>query len=142
MNLSELTLSEVLIILSGLAALINVINTLVNHSKKAQEKFLEPSSEKIDELSKKLDETCRKIDSKIDTLENTVTNKIDKIEYENCKTFLVSTIAEIKRANELGQDIDEVLKKRFLERYDKYIAMGGNTYVKHEVERLQKEGII
>lgn len=142
MNLGNLTLSEVLVILSGIAAFVNVINNLRDHSKKAQDKILEPSTEKIDELGKKLDDTCKKIDEKIDGLEDTFTKKIDKIEYESCKTFLVSTIAEIKRMNELGQEVDEVLKKRFFEQYDKYIAMGGNTYVKHEVERLKKDGII
>lgn len=142
MNLGDLTLAEVLVILSGVVTFINVVNTLRIHSKKAQDKILEPNTEKIDELGKKLDDTCKKIDEKIDGLEDTFTKKIDKIEYESCKTFLVSTIAEIKRMNELGQEVDEVLKKRFFERYDKYIAMGGNTYVKHEVERLKKDGII
>jgi hypothetical protein len=142
MILENLTLSEVLVILSGIITFINVINTLRDHSKKAQDKILEPNTEKIDDLGKKLDDTCKKIDEKIDGLEVTFTEKIDKIEYESCKTFLVSTIAEIKRMNELGQEVDGVLKKRFFERYDRYIALGGNTYVKSEVENLKKNGII
>lgn len=135
-------MTEVLVILSGVVTFINVVNTLRTHSKKAQDKILEPNTEKIDELGKKLDDTCKKINEKIDGLEDTFTKKIDKIEYESCKTFLVSTIAEIKRMNELGQEVDGVLKKRFFERYDRYIAMGGNTYVKSEVEKLKKNGII
>jgi hypothetical protein len=142
MNVGDLTLTEVLVILSGVVTFINVVNTLRTHSKKAQDKILEPNTEKIDELGKKLDDTCKKINEKIDGLEDTFTKKIDKIEYESCKTFLVSTIAEIKRMNELGQEVDGVLKKRFFERYDRYIAMGGNTYVKSEVEKLKKNGII
>lgn len=142
MVLGNLTLSEVLVILSGLVAFVNVINTLINSSKKAQNKILEPNTEKIDELTKKLDNTREMINAEINEVKSTVIQEINKIEYESCKTFLVSTIAEIKRANELGQEVDEVLKKRFFERYDKYIAMGGNTYVKHEVETLQKKGII
>lgn len=63
-------------------------------------------------------------------------SKIDNIELSNAKNFIVRTLADI----EAGVFIDEVVKERFYENYEVYQKLGGNSYVKHKVEKLREEG--
>lgn len=63
---------------------------------------------------------------------------IDRVDMEGCKNFLVRSIADIER----GDGISETEKQRFYEQYEHYLAKGGNSYIKHKVERLQSEGKI
>ena len=42
--------------------------------------------------------------------------------------------------NETLQKIDEVEKERFYEVYKDYRGLGGNSYIQHKVDKLQKEG--
>lgn len=70
-----------------------------------------------------------------------INKKIDNVDMNATKNFLVRTLADIEK-----EGIDDVTKLRFFEQYEHYIkpkeqgGLGGNSYIKHEVERLQKEG--
>lgn len=63
--------------------------------------------------------------------------KIDTVDMNSTKNFLVQQIAEIDR----NGYIDTTVKARFYEQYDHYTNdLKGNHYIKEEVERLKKEG--
>ena len=65
-----------------------------------------------------------------------LSKRIDKSDMENCKNFLVQCLADLDR----GQDMTETEKQRFYEEYQHYIDNDGNSYVKREVEKMQKAG--
>jgi len=70
-----------------------------------------------------------------------VNAKIDNVDMNATKNFLVRCIADMDR-----HEIDAVTKMRFYEQYEHYSkpksegGLGGNSYIKDEVERLKKEG--
>lgn len=68
---------------------------------------------------------------------DSVNQRLDRVDMEACKNFLVRVIPDIEDGT-----IDETEKQRFYEQYEHYLEMGGNTYIKHKVEVLQKEGKI
>jgi len=66
-----------------------------------------------------------------------IEDKIDKVDINATKNYLVQQIGEIDR----NGYIDGAAKVRFyeeLQHYEKDLA--GNSYIKDEVERLKKEG--
>lgn len=67
-----------------------------------------------------------------------INDKIDKVDINATKNYLVARISEIKA----GQVLDDISRERFIEQYDHYIALNGNSYIKLEVEKLKKEGKI
>lgn len=62
--------------------------------------------------------------------------RLDQIELSSDKNFIVRFLSDIEQDN----NIDEVEKERFYEIYKRYKELGGNSYVSHKVEKLQKEG--
>lgn len=62
--------------------------------------------------------------------------KIDRVDMESCKNFLVRCISELER----GEVISETERERFGEQYDHYIDKGHNSYIKSKVEQLKKQG--
>ena len=93
--------------------------------KKILDKSLKPFNDKIDKMEKD-----RK-DQHKETLQ-----KIDDVKLYTDKNFLVRFLADIEQGNK----IDEVEKERFYEVYKDYRELGGNSYIAHKVEKLQKEG--
>lgn len=83
---------------------------------KTIETSLQPTNKRIEELS----------------------SHIEEVDLANCKNYLVQAISDI----ESGIDLDPVAKERFFENYDHYTHLGGNSYVKSAVEKLEKEGKI
>ena len=61
---------------------------------------------------------------------------IQNVEKENCKNYLVQSIAKL----ESGQQLTPVEKERYWENYDRYTELGGNSYVHTATERLKEEG--
>ena len=61
--------------------------------------------------------------------------EINKVQLDNCKNYLVHTIAKA----DAGKELSLVEKERYWENYDIYIRLGGNSYVKHATERLSEE---
>lgn len=85
-------------------------------------------------LKKIMDEQTKSIDTKIDELNK----RLDLIDLETTKNYLVQFISEVKR----GETISETERQRFYEQYEHYLASGGNTYIRTEVEALQKKGYV
>lgn len=62
--------------------------------------------------------------------------KIDRVDMESCKNFLVRFLSELER----GEGISETERERFWEQYEHYIEKGHNSYIKSKVEQLRKQG--
>lgn len=93
--------------------------------KKILDKTLKPFSDKIDKLEK----------ARIEQHKDTV-DRINKAQISADKNFLVRFLADIEQENK----VDETEKERFYEVYKDYKDLGGNSYISHKVEKLQKEG--
>lgn len=93
--------------------------------KKILDKTLKPFSEKIDKLEE------ARIEQHADTIK-----RIENVQLHSDKNFLVRFLADIEQGNK----IDEVEKERFYEVFNDYKEHGGNSYIQHKVDKLQKEG--
>ncbi len=65
-----------------------------------------------------------------------IDNRLDKVDMESCKNFLVRYLSDVEK----DRRIDEIEKERFYEQYEHYQDIGGNSYIKQKVEKLQAEG--
>lgn len=66
-----------------------------------------------------------------------VNDKLDKLDTQSCKNFLVRYLADIER----GSYIYDAERQRFWEEYDHYVDdLKGNSYIKEWVARLKEEG--
>ena len=66
-----------------------------------------------------------------------IEKKIDKVDMNATKNYLVQTICDVDSKGY----IDPTNKIRFYEQFEHYQKdLGGNSYIKDEVERLKKEG--
>ena len=72
-----------------------------------------------------------RIEQHQDTIE-----RIENVQLYSDKNFLVRFLADIEQGNK----VDEVEIERFYEVYRDYKDLGGNSYIQHKVEKLQKEG--
>ena len=81
-----------------------------------------------------IDKQNEKILAKIDDVET----RLDKVDMENCKNYLVTFMAEVRR----GETKDPTEIQRFWEEYDHYISKGGNSYVREGVEELKAKGYL
>ena len=64
-----------------------------------------------------------------------INNRLNDIELSSDKNFIVRFLADIEQGNK----IDEVEKERFYEIYQRYIELGGNSYIKRRVDKLKEE---
>lgn len=64
-----------------------------------------------------------------------INDKIDTVDLNATKNFLVRTLADIEK-----EGIDDVTKVRFYEQLEHYQKLGGNSYIMSEVERMKKQG--
>ncbi len=71
-----------------------------------------------------------------DTKLKPINTRLNEIELSSDKNFIVRFLADIEQ----GNIVDEVEKQRFYEIYQRYKELGGNSYVSHKVDKLQKEG--
>ena len=67
---------------------------------------------------------------------SSINTRLDKVDMESCKNFLVRCLADIEK----GQGLTAAERMRFKEQYDYYLAHGGNTYIKDEVDKYKAEG--
>lgn len=116
--MENITLGQIGLAIAFLVGLITGVKYLASSMSKTATKWLERGLEPI---NKKLDE----LDKKVETSE-----------LSDCKNYLVSFLSDIKK----GNDITEVEFERFHETYQRYTALGGNSYIHTEVEKLKKEG--
>lgn len=65
-----------------------------------------------------------------------INTRLNDIELSSDKNFIVRFLADIEE----GNHVDDVEKERFYEIYQRYKELGGNSYVSHKVDKLEKEG--
>ena len=62
--------------------------------------------------------------------------EIEKVQLDNCKNYLVQSIAKLER----GGGLSKTEEQRYWENYDRYTELGGNSYIHASTERLKNEG--
>lgn len=110
-------------IATGLAILVGVVSGVTYLTKQLK-----------DWIEKLLDSKFKDLNARIDSIED----KIDKVDTETCKNFLVRFLADVEN----GTVIFDAEKQRFWEEYEHYISTGGNSYVKEWVDKLKKKGLL
>lgn len=80
-----------------------------------------------------LQKSLKPISDKLDTIDS----RFDAFDMDRCKDYLVHFIGRVDRHD---YEPSETELERFYENYDRYSELGGNSYVKTEVERLNKSG--
>ena len=83
-------------------------------------------------LEKIIKEQFEPFQNSLDDLQETV----EKVDMESCKNFIVRCLGDFEN----GNTISDIEQERFWEEYEHYLNSGGNSYVKHRVEKLQSEG--
>lgn len=113
--MTEITLGQIGLAITFLAGLIGGISVLHGQLKKWIAGSLQ---DQLDSINQKMDRLSK---------------KIDDVDMETCKNFLVARLSEV------GKDIpmDEIERERFWEEYEHYKSKGGNSYVERKVEELK-----
>lgn len=65
---------------------------------------------------------------------NALDKRLDQVDLEACKNYLVQQMSSIERGNEL----DDFEKQRFYEEYEHYQKLGGNSYIRRKKEELEQ----
>lgn len=105
-----------------------IIQTHSNNKLKSQEDLLKTVDEKMDKFKKQSQDEDRKINA-----------KLDKMEMDNCKRFLIVEMTKIQD----GTYVPNEEQKRMLHETKKtYNDKGGNSYVDSMFERLQAKGLL
>ena len=115
--MDTITIGQISIAITTIAGLISGIGFL--HSK--LKKFVAVS----------LRSELESINNKLESLDK----KINVVDIEATKNYLVDHITEIER----GAPLEEVERERFYEQYEHYTKSGGNSYITKKVERLEKD---
>ena len=113
--MESLTIGQMAAALAFIVAIIAGITSLKRTIKTGIESALK---EKFDELEKTNKEILKRLDA---------------VDIENCKNFLVTFLAEVSR----GEMKDETELQRFWEEYEHYQKLGGNSYIRNKVEELK-----
>ena len=116
--MKDITLEQIATAIAFLVALIGGVEFLALRMRKYIKSTMEDEIKPIKENQVKHDE------------------RLNQLELSSDKNFIVRFLADIEQNN----PIDEVEKERFYEIYQRYRELGGNSYVAHKVEKLQKEG--
>ena len=103
--------------------------TAVHNIKKTISAWVENSLKpRFDSIDKSQEKILKRIDE--------VDERLDKVDLDNCKNYLVTFLAEVRR----DEPKDSTEYQRFWESYDHYILKGGNSYIKEDVENLKLKG--
>ncbi len=116
--MENITLGQIATIITFLSVFIGAIISLIAFSKTIISKILKPLNEKIDKLQK------------------VSTEGRNNIELELIKIILIGFINDMEKGNEKTS----IQKENAYELYDRYQALGGNSYVHDRFEKLIKEG--
>ena len=119
--MENITLGQIGVSLTLLVGIIGGIVYLKNKIKEWVEEFL--------------DKQFIAIDKRFDDLEE----KIDRVDEETCKNFLVRFLGDVERDN---ADILPQEYQRFWEEYEHYINSKGNSYIKEWVAKLKKKELL
>lgn len=118
--MDKITLGDIATALAFIVAFGGSIVAIVAGIKKALKALLK---EQMEEINKRMDKTDA---------------KIDKVDYDNCKNFLVQILSQVER----GEKLTTEEKIRLAEEFEHYTANGGNSYIKDWHTRLHDEGRI
>lgn len=116
--MENITVGQIAIVIAFLAALISGIGVLLKSIK----------SWIINAMKEPLGSIVGEIKN--------VNDRIDKVDMNTCKNFLVARLSEIEQGNVL----DDIKMQRFWEEYEHYAEIGGNSYIRRKVEQLKVEG--
>ena len=83
-------------------------------------------------IGKQFDEKVEPVKKSIDEVDA----KVSRVDMESCKNYLARCLADFDRDEELS----ETEKERFWENYEHYLENGGNSYIKHKVDKFISEG--
>lgn len=72
---------------------------------------------------------------KVSELIEPLNQRITAIEMDSLKNYLVMICDRLER----GCEVSEIEQERFWESYEKYKSIGGNSYIKSKVEKLQQD---
>jgi hypothetical protein len=117
--MEKITIGQIAVALAFIVALWGSIETI---SKKISKAFDASLDKKLKPLEDKID----KLDQKVNTVDMNAT-----------KNFLLARIEETKHGG-----IDDITRMRMLEQYEHYKALGGNSFIAGEMEKLKKESKI
>lgn len=127
--MENITLGHISVALLFIYGLIDVISKLYNKFKNPVKLAL---NDEIKEALKPIIDNQNKTNEKLDNLDK----KIDEVDINRCKDFLVSFFSKVEK----GEEIDEVELEHFYCVYEIYINKGGNSYIHSKYEKLKKEG--
>lgn len=116
--MGDITIGQLAAAVAFFVALITGVGYLLKQIKAAIKSSLR---DEFDPLNKKID---------------ALDKKIDGVDMESCKNFLVQCISDVEK----GVSFSEVEKERFLEQYEHYQKIGGNSYIKRKVDQLEQGG--
>lgn len=121
--------SAIATVIVAIIGLIGIIIQTKSHNKlKKQQDVLATVDSKIDKLRKESKEDDKRLNE-----------KLDNIDMDNCKRFLIVEMTKIKD----GMYIPNEEQKRMLhETKSRYNHDGGNSYVDGMFENLQQKGLL
>lgn len=121
--------SAIATVIVAIIGLIGIIIQTKSHNKlKKQQDVLATVDSKIDKLRKESKEDDKRLNE-----------KLDNIDMDNCKRFLIVEMTKIKD----GMYIPNEEQKRMLhETKSRYNHDGGNSYVDSMFENLQQKGLL
>lgn len=114
-NITLGVISASIIFLAGLIGGIKYLRSVLKES------LTEMFKDQFDAINDKLDD---------------MDEKIERVDMQSCKNFLVRFLADVERGNLTNSSETQ----RFWEEYEHYLNSGGNSYIKEWVEKLKKEG--
>ena len=118
--------ATVLVAIIGLIGII--IQTKSNNKIKSQQDLLSSIDAKIDKFKKESKEDDKRLNK-----------KLDSIDVENCKRFL---IVEMTKISDGEYKPTEEQKRIIYETKERYNNLGGNSYVDSMFENLQEKKIL
>lgn len=113
--MDKITLGQIAVVVASLAAFITGLGVLYGKLKTWLTKLFK---EQLDPISKSIEK---------------VEKRIDDVDLESTKNYLVSFLSKVEQ----GTNVDEIERERFWEMYNHYSKVGGNSYIKHKVEKLE-----
>lgn len=111
--------------IGAIAAGIGVILTLISGLKKLDENLKEYVRSAMKTETESLKSDIGDIKKQLTT-----------VDMESCKNYLVTQLVSIDK----GEKMSDTQAERFWEQFEHYQKTGGNSYIKHKVDDLQKEG--
>lgn len=119
-------IATVLVAIIGLIGI--CIQTRSNNKLKSQEDLLKTVDDKIDKLKKQSEDE-----------DNKLHDKLDSMELDNCKRFL---IVEMTKIQDGAYTPNEEQKRMLHETKKTYNDKGGDSYVDNMFERLQSKELL